>query len=185
MRFMGRKAISLELGLRRNMLTVIGDVFVRGKYSFVVCRCDCGAQKTVSASAMARGVVKSCGGCSLLAANSFKHGMSRTREHRAWCSMIERCENKHCKAYKNYGARGIYVCERWHDFSAFYSDVGDRRAGLSRCGARAPRPHAQHQRHPPRRPDCGTSRTRPRRVASGAASPHPTHRVPHHPGDPQ
>lgn len=113
------------------MLTVIGDVFVRGKYSFVVCRCDCGAQKTVSASAMARGVVKSCGGCSLLAANSFKHGMSRTREHRAWCSMIERCENKHCKAYKNYGARGIYVCERWHDFSAFYSDVGDRRAGLS------------------------------------------------------
>lgn len=52
--------------------------------------------------------------------------------YRAWIHMRERCWNPKCHAFKNYGARGISVCERWaHDFSAFAIDMGPRPAGHS------------------------------------------------------
>ena len=34
-------------------------------------------------------------------------------------SMKDRCENPNCHAYSDYGARGISVCEEWHDFIVF------------------------------------------------------------------
>lgn len=37
----------------------------------------------------------------------------------AWKAMKQRCQNPRCKAYINYGARGITVCEEWQKFSAF------------------------------------------------------------------
>jgi hypothetical protein len=37
----------------------------------------------------------------------------------AWKSMKQRCKNPRCKAYKNYGARGIKVCEEWESFEPF------------------------------------------------------------------
>lgn len=50
-----------------------------------------------------------------------KHNMKRTKIYRVWCSMKERCDNKNNKSYKNYGAKGIKVCEEWsNDFLKFY-----------------------------------------------------------------
>ncbi len=40
--------------------------------------------------------------------------------------MHERCENTKSPSYKNYGARGITICEAWSDFNNFYADMGDR-----------------------------------------------------------
>jgi hypothetical protein len=40
--------------------------------------------------------------------------------------MIQRCENPKNAGYKDYGARGIRVCERWHNFENFYADMGDK-----------------------------------------------------------
>lgn len=40
--------------------------------------------------------------------------------------MIERCESKTNKGYKNYGAVGRTVCERWHRFEHFIADMGPR-----------------------------------------------------------
>ena len=41
--------------------------------------------------------------------------------------MRDRCRNPNHQAFKNYGGRGIKVCERWqHDFAAFLADVGPR-----------------------------------------------------------
>lgn len=37
----------------------------------------------------------------------------------AWKSMKQRCKNPKCKAYKNYGARGIKVCTEWEKFEPF------------------------------------------------------------------
>ena len=47
----------------------------------------------------------------------------------AWAAMRQRCENPRNRAYKNYGARGIRVCNEWQDFSAFLRDMG-----LPKCG---------------------------------------------------
>ncbi len=56
-----------------------------------------------------------------------KHSMSHTPEYTTWDSMIQRCTNSNSHYYKNYGGRGITVCDRWkNSFSAFYEDMGPR-----------------------------------------------------------
>ncbi len=55
------------------------------------------------------------------------HGKSKTAiEYPVWEGMRGRCRNPRNAAYNDYGGRGIKVCERWDDFSAFVSDVGPR-----------------------------------------------------------
>lgn len=47
--------------------------------------------------------------------------------HYVWRSMLSRCNNPNDSSFKNYGARGIAVCERWSgSFSAFLDDMGER-----------------------------------------------------------
>lgn len=51
-----------------------------------------------------------------------KHGMSDTRLYKVWSGMKSRCYNPNDPIYKDYGARGITVCEEWkNDFLAFYT----------------------------------------------------------------
>jgi hypothetical protein len=60
------------------------------------------------------------------------HGLSRTPLYPVWNGMRHRCHNPKSKAFKTYGARGIYVCERWfNSFEDFISDMGPRPDGLS------------------------------------------------------
>jgi hypothetical protein len=40
--------------------------------------------------------------------------------------MLNRCTNPKEAAFANYGARGITVCDEWHDFATFYRDMGPR-----------------------------------------------------------
>ena len=48
-------------------------------------------------------------------------------ERTAWHNMIQRCTDLKCKAYKNYGGRGIKVCNRWlNSFKNFLQDMGER-----------------------------------------------------------
>ena len=54
------------------------------------------------------------------------HGMTNTRVFRIWTSMKARCNNPSSISFKNYGGRGIRVCERWlNSFETFYKDMGD------------------------------------------------------------
>lgn len=50
---------------------------------------------------------------------------------KSWQKMIERCYNPRDISYRNYGGRGIKVCDRWKQFAAFYQDMGPRPDGLS------------------------------------------------------
>jgi hypothetical protein len=47
-----------------------------------------------------------------------------------WADMRSRCRNPNHRGFKNYGGRGITVCERWEEFSAFEHDMGPRPDGL-------------------------------------------------------
>ncbi len=49
----------------------------------------------------------------------------------SWAAMLDRCRNPNNKSYKNYGGRGIRVCERWHSFAAFLEDMGERPEGCT------------------------------------------------------
>lgn len=60
------------------------------------------------------------------------HGLVKTRAYTTWCKMKERCLNPTSRGYKNYGGRGITVCQSWQRrFMAFYRDMGDRPAGMT------------------------------------------------------
>lgn len=51
----------------------------------------------------------------------------RTSEYIAWISMRQRCYNKNHRSCKNYGGRGIKVCDRWYKSSTmFLNDMGKK-----------------------------------------------------------
>lgn len=53
------------------------------------------------------------------------HGMWGTRVYAAWRAMHSRCTNPRKTGFSRYGGRGISVCERWNDFTVFFSDMGE------------------------------------------------------------
>lgn len=94
------------------------------------CQCSCGNECTVITSDLLRGKQKSCG-C-LKSDNSRKHGMSDSKEYRAYIDMISRCYKDGSSSFEYYGARGISVCDRWREsFENFYEDMGSCGEGLS------------------------------------------------------
>ena len=52
-----------------------------------------------------------------------KHGLCGTPIYVKWYSIKARCYNKNNDSYKNYGARGITVCDKWLNFEGFYDDM--------------------------------------------------------------
>ncbi len=54
------------------------------------------------------------------------HYKTDTPVYRSWNHMKQRCLNHKNDAYKDYGGRGITVCDRWLDFKNFFADMGDR-----------------------------------------------------------
>lgn len=96
------------------------------KYKWL-CRCECLKQIYVETHQLKNGRTKSCG----CLKNAAKHGMCNTSTYGVWEGMLKRCNNPNEKSYKNYGFRGITVCERWHKFENFYEDMGERPEGFT------------------------------------------------------
>ncbi len=97
-----------------------------------ICECECGQIKHVASDALLRGRQLSCG-ClmrELVRARATTHGLAarhkRHSDYGVWLHMRDRCNNPRFEDYKNYGGRGITVCERWNDFTAFLADMGPR-----------------------------------------------------------
>ena len=59
------------------------------------------------------------------------HHMSSTLTYVCWYNMIRRCEYSDHPSYPSYGGRGIKVCERWHWFTNFYNDMGEKPENLT------------------------------------------------------
>lgn len=79
-----------------------------------LCKCDCGNYTTSSYSSLKNGSKKSCGCLALEnSKRPRKHGMAKTRIWNIYQNMVRRCNNENEPAYKNYGGRGISVCDEW------------------------------------------------------------------------
>lgn len=88
------------------------------------CRCDCGKIMVSTVSDITRGHTKSCG-CLKREKSRCRmttHGKSYTRLYRIWVGMKKRIYNLNEAYYKDYGGRGLKMCEEWTDnFMNFYA----------------------------------------------------------------
>jgi len=63
--------------------------------------------------------------------NRFVHGMCGTLAYKSWTEMRARCLNPKNPNFKNWGGRGITICERWLVFKNFMEDMGERSLGMT------------------------------------------------------
>lgn len=118
-------------GKRFGSLTVLkyckGSQGCRSRW---LCRCKCGNMTKVDAPNLKNGHTKSCG-ClrgEVCRRAAITHGLSKTEEYGIWHGMKNRCYNENDqKHWKNYGGRGIKICDRWRNsFEHFIADMGHR-----------------------------------------------------------
>lgn len=80
------------------------------------CMCDCGNAKSIRSSQLRYGYTRSCG-ClrdeMREEHNKPTHGETNTRLYNIWRGMKKRCYQPTSAGYKNYGGRGITVCDEW------------------------------------------------------------------------
>lgn len=118
---------SIAEGQRFGMLVTVArnGIAPDGRASWL-CRCDCGAEPSVSIKNLANGKTNSCG-CLRKTANVKRltsHKMTGTKTYAVWASMVQRCTNPKQRAWASYGGSGIGVSERWMKFDAFFEDMG-------------------------------------------------------------
>jgi hypothetical protein len=126
----------VEPGQRYGRLVVLKRLRHGGGHVVWEAQCDCGNTHEARGDTLRHGVVRSCG-CLAREESAARgrlratHGMSRVgarrAEHDAWVAMRQRCGNANHPQWRDYGGRGITVCESWlASFEAFFADVGER-----------------------------------------------------------
>jgi hypothetical protein len=121
------------------ILSVFRGFSKNGKYglTWANVKCSCGVEKVVDLQSVTRNGSKSCGCQNVESARmqgfkNAKHGHARKLQkvhdtYTVRVGMLERCYNEKNKAFKNYGGRGIYVCNEWKDsYENFLQDMGER-----------------------------------------------------------
>lgn len=120
---------------RYDWLKVVAYVGHKNGSIYWRCRCKCGRLVEVASCNLGRHCF-SCG-CRRnknTAKRNQTHGLRRHPLYVTWYQMRVRCRNESCPAFKDYGGRGIAVCDRWQGrdgFKRFLQDMGPRPPGHS------------------------------------------------------
>lgn len=121
-------------GQKFHLLTVISEANRKSpRVRRWACLCECGQIKIVNQPDLKSGNSRSCG-CLQQEhrkkvsrfARKTQGGLSSHSLFTTWRNMMNRCYKSHDKNFKNYGARGITVCDRWHQFENFIADMGEK-----------------------------------------------------------
>lgn len=91
------------------------------RYRFGIYKCSCGAEFRSRTNTVISGHTKSCG-CHKIKVST-THGMTKHILYSVWHDMMNRVYNPKNKSFKDYGERGISVCERWKDINNFIEDM--------------------------------------------------------------
>ena len=101
----------------------------KGYKHFYTCKCECGNDKEIQRHMLLNGKTKSCG-CINKEMNKELHENNRKYENAkegdriltTWRNMKSRCYNPSNKSFKDYGGRGISICQEWlESFDSFYN----------------------------------------------------------------
>lgn len=124
----GRKHFVDLTGKRFGKLLVIKETGI-DKWGSVLweCKCDCGNMYIARSGKLVQGRTTNCG-CytsELRSKSATKHGLLKhgikPRTFIVWNGIKARCLNKNSKSYKNYGARGITICDEWLCYENFHN----------------------------------------------------------------
>ncbi len=98
-----------------------------------LCKCDCGKKRIIRGDHLKSDETQSCGCLRKEVTSAVKttHGYSGDETYKSWLDMKQRCTNSNCPGYKDYGGRGITVCEEWSEFTNFFRDMGKRPLGCT------------------------------------------------------
>lgn len=108
-----------EIGNRHGYLFVVGRAEnTKNGQARWKCVCDCGKETTVQGKQLRLGLVVSCG-CHKNIGLHRTHGLSKKRIYSIWKNMRNRCQYQNSSSYRNYGGRGIKVCDAWQSFETF------------------------------------------------------------------
>jgi len=113
--------------------TVLYEGEKKNGKTYWICRCSCGNEVNVCSASLLNGVSTRCLKCyqKTMPIHGYKCKDNKHPLYDIWMGMLARCEHENNNSYKNYGNRGITVCERWHSLENFTEDVGSRPDGYS------------------------------------------------------
>jgi hypothetical protein len=115
------------VGIRSGKIIVENFSHIRNECSFWLCKCDCGNHVVIRSDGIINKTSQSCGCSRFIRKYNYKAGRRKSMGalFQVWSGMINRCYNVANRGYKDYGGRGIEVCERWRVlFNNFYEDMG-------------------------------------------------------------
>lgn len=100
------------IGMKFGKLTVISQSGSKNRKKMWYCKCECGGSTVTSTYLLNSGHTKSCG-CLAGRKNGIAPKIKGTEIYSRWQAMKKRCYDKKNISYKDYGARGIKVCDEW------------------------------------------------------------------------
>ncbi len=118
------RKLNIKIGDKVGILEVINIIKTKGYKTSVEVKCKCGNIKTITSHSIVKDNQTSSCGClqkRAIKKSNTTHGLRNHPLYHIRSSMLSRCYKSQNKSYKDYGKRGITVCDEWRDdFKKFY-----------------------------------------------------------------